>query len=224
MEQVVRALEQVAVDGDLCVELAHHTRKAAGNELSADDARGASASVDAARSVRVLSRMSTSEAEDAGIDLEERRQYLRVRRDKANMMPAAKATWIRLVSVELPNGDGVDRGDRVQAVEAWTYPEATEGVSADDTAWVRHEVQLRTCRTSSKSPDWLGYALARRLGIEVGDADGPPSLAAKGGRRRVHAILGAWLEQGVLDRAKRRDGTRHEREVFTVGACGEKCA
>ena len=47
--------------------------------------------------------MTSEEAELPKIAPEERRHYLRVLRDKTNLAPPGKATWIRLVSVELPD-------------------------------------------------------------------------------------------------------------------------
>ena len=68
--------------------------------------------------------MTAEEAELPKIAPEERRHYLRVLRDKTNFAPPGKATWIRLVSVELPNGDSTKPGDQVQAVVSLGLPAA----------------------------------------------------------------------------------------------------
>src|SRR5262249_50725518 len=85
MEEVIKqAFEPIALSCNCCVELPHHPRKSAASqqgEISVDDSRGAAAITNAARSVRVLNRMTVREAELPKIEPEERRHYLRVNRD-----------------------------------------------------------------------------------------------------------------------------------------------
>ena len=219
MEQVVAAFARIAETANCCVELSQHTRKpaqGAGGELTADDSRGSGAIVFAARSVRVLNRMTRDEAELPRIEPEERRHYLRVARDKTNLAPPGKATWIHLASVDLPNGD------KVQAVEPWTYPEPCEGVTAEDARWAREEVGRKAYRTTPKSPDWFGYALADRLKFGIGTHGAERTSSERGNRRRVAAILQVWLDRGVLGRERRRDeGTRKEYEYFQPGGADD---
>ena len=131
-------------------------------ELTADDSRGAGAITNAA-SVRVLNRMSAEEAQLPKISVEERRLYLRVSRDKANFMPATKATWFQLVSIGLPNGDDIPPGDQVQAIEAWDYPQPFDNVTTDDMRWARDAARQGSYRHDPRSHEWFGYPLARRL-------------------------------------------------------------
>ena len=68
MEQVIKdGFGDLAARTEVCIELSQHTRKAGNSgrqgDLSADDSRGAGAIVNAARSVRVLNRMTAEEAE-----------------------------------------------------------------------------------------------------------------------------------------------------------------
>jgi hypothetical protein len=226
------AMEQIIKDGfgdmaarcDICIELSQHTRKSTQGrqgDLTADDSRGAGAIVNAARSVRVLNRMTEDEALLPKITPEERRHHLRISRDKTNLAPPGKATWIHLLSVELPNGDDPQHGDDpqlgdfVQAAESWDYPQAFAGVTADAMRWARDEVQRKAYRTSSRSPDWFGHALAAHLDLKIGD---PDSLEQKGNRKRILAIISTWVANGVLVKEKRRDeGERKDFEYFTPG-------
>jgi RecA-family ATPase len=66
---VCRQLAMIADETGCAIELVHHTRKSSAgqSEHTADDARGASAIIAAARSVRVLNRMTRDEAAKAGI-------------------------------------------------------------------------------------------------------------------------------------------------------------
>ena len=159
--------------------------------------------------------MTADEAELLGVEPEERRHYLRVARDKTNLLPPGKATWIHLTPVDLPNGD------RVQAAEPWTYPEPDASVTADDARWAREEVGRNAYRTSPRSPDWFGHALAGRLKLYVGDPGGDRGPEEKSGRRRVTAILKGWEKRGVLARVTRPDGSRRPKEFFVLGKAKE---
>jgi hypothetical protein len=212
MEQVIKdAFGEIAARTNSCVELSQHTRKGGQGrqgELTADDSRGAGAIVNAARSVRVLNRMTEAEAELPKIATDDRRRYLRVVRDKTNLLPPGKAAWLRLVSVDLPNGDGMKPGDQVQAVESWDYPQPFDDVSADDMRWAREAVRQGDYRADSRSPDWFGRALAERLGI---DPDDP------GDRRKLNAVIGEWRRKGVLAVDTRKDENRRDRAFFVPG-------
>src|SRR5262249_24221907 len=121
MELVIKgAFERAADATNSCIELSQHTRKPAPRaEITADDSRGAGAIVFAARSVRVLNRMTKKEAQMPKIEGQDRWLYLRVSRDKVNLVPPGKASWVHLAEIELPNADEDAAGDRVQVIEAW---------------------------------------------------------------------------------------------------------
>jgi hypothetical protein len=216
MEQIIKdGFGEIATRTNCCIELSQHTRKwsqGRTSELTADDSRGAGAIVNAARSVRVLNRMTAEEAKLPGITEENRRQYIRVARDKTNLAPPGKAMWVHLVSVGLPNGDDVLPGDQVQAVESWKYPNPFEDISVADMQWVRREVQVKSYRKDSRSPDWLGLALAKRLKLNP---------EGKTDRAKINAILSMWVRNGVLAVEKRKDDNRHERQYYVAGSWNE---
>src|SRR5262249_26329100 len=91
MEQLIKGgFGELAVNGNCCVELSQHPRKSPQGqygEIGVNDSRGAGAITNAARSVRVINRMTAQEAELLDIAPEERRLYLRLDRDKANLAP-----------------------------------------------------------------------------------------------------------------------------------------
>jgi hypothetical protein len=215
MEQVIKdGLGEIATRTNCCIELSQHTRKSSHGqhgELTTDDSRGAGAITNAARSVRVLNRMSAEEAQLPKISAEERRLYLRVSRDKANLIPATKATWFQLVSIGLPNGDDIRHGDQVQAIEAWDYPQPFDNVTTDDMRWARDAARQGSYRHDPRSADWFGYPLARRLGLDP-DAD----------RKKLNAILRTWFANGVLALEIRKDGIRHERQCVVPGNWNEE--
>ena len=111
----------------------HHTRKLAPgqSEVTIEDARGASAIIGAARSSRLINRMTGAEAANVGLSEVERQSYFRIGRAKANRAPPEASTWARMVSVAVPNGDNVG------ALEAWQYPDAFANVTTADMYAIR---------------------------------------------------------------------------------------
>jgi hypothetical protein len=110
--------------------------------------------------------------------------------------------------VELPNSDGSRPGDDVQAVEAWEYPAPLDGVTAADMHWIRETVRQGEYRRSPRSPDWVGYPLAKRLGLDAED---------RGHRSKLNAVLAVWFANAVLATELRKDDKRREREFVVPG-------
>jgi AAA domain/Bifunctional DNA primase/polymerase, N-terminal len=122
--QVAEVAEQFSDIASVCdsaIDIVHHVRKiqngVSEKEFTSEDSRGGGALRAAVRALRVYNRMTTDEAEEAGIKKDLRGFYLRVDRGKANYLPpAVKSTWFHLASVLLDNGDDVG------AIEPWTFP------------------------------------------------------------------------------------------------------
>ena len=103
IDAVVKTWAKIADTTGCAIDLVHHVRKTGGAEITAEDGRGASALVAAARSVRVLNVMTDDEAARAGVD--NRRSYFRVDNGKSNLAPPPdKSDWFRIVSQPLGNG------------------------------------------------------------------------------------------------------------------------
>ena len=68
IDLVAKTFGRIAEKANCAVELVHHVRKTNGAEITAEDGRGASALIAAARSVRVLNPMSKEEAASAGVE------------------------------------------------------------------------------------------------------------------------------------------------------------
>jgi hypothetical protein len=212
MEQMVQtAFGGLAERRNCCIELCQHTRKssqaARDGDLGVDDSRGGGSITNAARSVRVLNRMSKEDAKLPGFDDEERRQYLRVSQDKTNMLPASKASWIKLGSQQLPNGPDGGPGDNVQVVEKWNYPAPFDGVTVADLNWIRSAVLQGTYRKHRRSPDWVGKLLAKRLRLDV---------EKKSDAERISQILRKWFAERVLATAVRRDEKQRKDYEYIV--------
>lgn len=101
MDHVMQIAKKLAADSNIALLLVHHTRKDATGNV--DDAfRGASAVVNAARGVILLTRMSKQESEKLNIGCDERTRYFRMDFGKHNYgLPSADASWFRNESVTL---------------------------------------------------------------------------------------------------------------------------
>jgi hypothetical protein len=210
MDAVVRKFGAIAEMTRSAIDLVHHTRKPASGqtEMTVDDARGARAVIDASRAARILNRMSPKQAEDAGIEPEDRWRYFRSDTGKANLAPPDIAVWSALTSVVLPNSDNVG------VVEPWAYPNAFMGVSPEDARWIRELTRDEPNYIyHSNAKDWIGLALAERLGLDPED---------KADRVKLKKILKVWLNKGVIALDERVDpNTRHKRGFVVPGARDE---
>lgn len=201
------AKEWAALAGrcNCAVELVHHSRKTGGAEVTSEDARGSSALLSAARSGRVLNRMSTEMREQAGLK-EDDPTVFGVDRDKANLAPAGKRAWIRMVSVELGNGDSVG------VAEQWEFPDAFAGVLVKDLLAIQNQIAKRCDqgqppRFSDKAgDDWVGHIVAEFLDLD-----------AHSDRRRINKILSDWIRSGALRKAELMDQHRKMRPCVEVG-------
>jgi hypothetical protein len=125
MERVAKMWAKIADETNCSIELVHHSRKTGGAEVTVEDGRGAGALLAAVRSARVLNPMSQDEANKAGI--ENRRLHFRVENGKANLVrPVDQATWYKLASVDLANGDDVG------VVTPWEWPNPFDGITVAD--------------------------------------------------------------------------------------------
>lgn len=116
MDAVVKYFGKIANETRAAISIVHHTYKMPHGTGAGDQntARGASAIVNATRISSTMTIMSVKEAETMRIPPEERRQFIRLDNAKGNMSPPAfGATWFKLHSVRLYNGDSVG----VMAVE-----------------------------------------------------------------------------------------------------------
>jgi len=164
MAAVVREWANIANEVACAVELVHHVRKGGGNgqEPSADDARGASAIVNACRSMRLLVGMTADEAARASVD--DRRRFFRVTNGKANLsLHGSAGQWRELVSVNLGNGNG-GPDDQVGAVAPWRMPDASDLASQVALAAILEKLRKGEWRADAQATAWAGRAVADELG------------------------------------------------------------
>lgn len=204
IDAAARQWVRIAEETGCAIELVHHVRKNSGTEqLTVDDARGASSLIAAVRSARVLNRMAQDEGEKAGVD--DHRLYFRVDNGKSNLAPPMAATWRRFVSVSLDNGP---TPDFVGVVEAWKWPDPFDGVTTADLMAVQKRISDGQWRESDKATDWAGRAVAEVLGLDPSD---------KAVRASVRRMIKTWVSTGALRVVERQDKERHKRPYIEVG-------
>ncbi|UWR32232.1 helicase RepA family protein [Sulfitobacter sp. W027] len=183
------------------IELVHHTRKTNGVEATTEDSRGGSALLAAARSGRVLNRMTADEREQAGIQPDDLTTYFTVTRDKSNLAPVGKRTWRRMVSVELANGESVG------VAEVWEWPDTFDGFTGKDLLAVQHAIEGKHPRYSDQSgKDWAGVIVADVLGLD-----------ALKDKRRIKKMIEAWLHSGALVKGSKTGPIRKPVPTIEVG-------
>ena len=205
IDLVAKEWARLADRTNCAIELVHHTRKTGGVDATTEDGRGSTALVAAARSARVLNKMSDEMREQAGVKSDPATIF-GIDRDKANLAPAGARAWIRMASVDLGNGD------QVGVAERWEFPDAFAGVQVKDLLAVQNEVQRRwdanrPPRFSDQSGvDWVGHIVAEMLELDVEDD-----------KRRIKKILSDWMKAGALRKAEYEDEHRKKRPCVEVG-------
>ena len=214
IDMVAKTFGRIAGRATCGVEGVHHVRKTGGAEVTAEDSRGASAWVAAARSVRVLNRMSDDEAAKAGVADDERRSYFRVGIDKVNLAPPSKAVWFNLANVGLGNGSGggIDDQDYVGVVTSWKWPDAFAGVTASDLDAVKARVASGDWRKDPQAHAWVGKAVAEVLGLDASN---------KTHRAKINALLAAWIKSGALVEVEGLDAARRPRLFVKAGEANQ---
>ena len=188
MNQVIKALRDIAHRTEASIEVVHHTRKLNGADTSMDDARGASALQGGVRSMRTLSRMQKSDAEKLGI--EDHYRYIRVDDAKNNLAPSSGAWWVRLKSVGLPNGPNLTIGDEVGVVEGWQYPKFNTGTYTNEQLEnVKKALGNEWHRSHPRATNWVGHIIAPHLGLDSTN---------KQGVRRLECFIHNAVAKGAL--------------------------
>jgi hypothetical protein len=179
-------MRRMASSTAVALGLIHHTRKIApGVTATIDDGRGGSALRGTARFNRLLISMTEDEAIKAGVV--NHRHFMRIGDMESNLAPPSSNVnrWFEKVSVPIPNGSDVG------AVKAWQWPDAFAGVTAQDAARVRSEIDRmpEPPRHDVRSAGWVGAVVADVLGLDLGTASH---------KARIKAMIQKWVETDVL--------------------------
>ncbi len=212
---VSNIFKAIADETSCSIELIHHTRKLSGQDATAEDARGASGLVGAARSVRAISRVAKDAVERHGIR-DDHRRFFFFGDGKSNLTPPPdNNSWRRLASVPLNNAsEDYPLGDEIGVVEAFTPPDPFDGIGG----YQLKQVQTcmikgdKRCRKSAQSNDWLGYLIAEVCDLET---------SQKPDRARISKIIKVWLENEAIVEDTVKDRSRHDVPGYIVGNYAE---
>lgn len=209
---VCRLLSRIAEAGHVAVAVAHHYRKGPNPAGNIDGARGARSLIDGARIALTLQSMTAEEAASMRIPESERLRLVRLDDGKLNLTPAGEARWFRLVSVNIDNATGdYPRGDNMQAIEAWTPPDAFEGLSAELLNRVLDTIDAGMPEGQRFSPH---NAAKDRAAWRVVQSHAPNKS-----EQHCRAIVKAWLQSGLLTVVEYKSATdRKPRKGLAVNA------
>jgi hypothetical protein len=205
MARVASEITRIAQASGAVILVLHHLRKGATGE--ADDFMGATSLRATFRSVRVLVRMSAKEAEDLGLPPRQAWRYSRIAGTKENYAPPPElATWFKLESVALNNGDELyPEGDNLQVITVWEPPTAFAGLSRDEIADIFAAIRAGPPDAPREfySPDirakrWVGKIVMTKTGKPKGEAE---------------RVIRGWLHTQTLIKDKYYS---HERREETV--------
>jgi hypothetical protein len=199
--------------GGCAIGLAHHIRKTTAAEFTAQDARGAGAMINAARSCLVLQRMSKEAAEELQIEECDRKRYFSVYDDKNNKAPpAVSAEWYEFVSVGLGNADVGSDGpeDDIGAIQRWSAPNVFGGVTSRQLYHIQTLIEKNPnqARKHSTANQWVGKLVARVLDW---------NLDEKGTEARIKKMVSTWLATGALRTVERLNEKRETVPYVEVG-------
>jgi hypothetical protein len=215
IDNVAKLWAQIADRTNCSIDIVHHLRKLADREATVEDARGAVALIGAARSVRVLNRMSPDQAKEAGLTETERFGYFNINHGKSNLTPmSSKLEWRYLEGVPLGNGQGMTKPqDFAPVVAEWKWPsseEVAERVTPEQRERIVSLLGGQAYKLARQAKEaWAGMAVMAAMDL---DPDDKASAGVAG------ATLRALLTEGVLMVDERRDERSRTIQKYVVAA------
>lgn len=213
IQQAAGAWKTLAQRAGVAIGLAHHTRKANGREMTAEDSRGGDALVSKVRDARALNPMSDTDATALGIARGERHGYFSTGTGgKSNMAPKSdRKTWFQIVSVGLGNSQRLSEPeDRVAVVTKWEAPKPVEDVSPLDVARladIMGEQDWRADWRARTHEQWIGRAVSEAF--ELGSEDGWEG--------RARPLIAALEARRIIIRTTALNEWRKSMPVFRLG-------
>ena len=210
IDAVAKTWTMIADVTNTAIDLAHHTRKTGGAEVTVEDGRGAVALLNAVRPARVLNVMTEDEAIKGGV-IDGRRRYFRVTDGKNNLaLPADKADWFRsTVGQILATVTRTTRRPRRQ--HGGRHGVAVAGPARrGDGRGLREGRPPRSGPASGGQQPGQGMGRARR-----GQGAGAGRRHEEGlDRTKVTGMVNSWITMGALVVVKRQDPVRRKTKDF----------
>ena len=200
IQAVVAMFRKLARLTGAAIHIIHHVRKGNGEDATVDSVRGAGSLIGAARSARVINKVTEDEAARLGVEEKEARGIMRVDDGKANLAPPAeKAVYRRMIGVQLPNDEWVG------VATEFKLPDLFENITTKMTRQVQDivagaEANEEPLRAHPAAKQWIGNAIGHVIGLD------PDS---EGDKKKLTHIIKTWIKSGVLKNEKvpsKRDG------------------
>lgn len=214
IDKVAKLWGHIADRTNSSIELVHHLRKLNDKEATIDDARGAIALIGAARSVRLLNRMSKEDASAAGVPPQDSSSHFYIISGKSNMTKQDnRRDWRLLESVGLGNGAGLTKPqDRVGVVTSWVFPSREEiaasaagEVTAEQVEMILVRLENQTWKPARNSGSWAGNLVMEVLGLDSSNKDN---------RDHANRILAGLLGDRTVTIEEEKDHHRHDQKVI----------
>lgn len=211
IDKVAKLWAQIADKTNCAIDIVHHLRKLADREATVEDARGAVALIGAARSVRILNRMSASQAKDANLTEADRFGYFSINHGKSNLTPlSSRMDWRYLEGVPLGNGRGLTKPqDFAPVVTEWTWPsleEQMQEILPEALVAIKKRIGGGDYWVSEQSKDnWAGIIVADILKVNLDD---------KTEKSRIVRLLKYWEKNGHFTTELRPDERRKQRSAY----------
>lgn len=194
IDLVVKEWGKIADEGNISVELIHHTRKETeGARLGAESFRGGKSFIDGVRHARILEPMDEGAAASYGIV--NPRAYFKVETVKANLSPGSSSSeCYEMMSVELGNGDSV--GVPVSRSPQKQFLEPSEEQMED----ILQKLAGGEFRQHDTASEWAGKIVAEVMNLDFG-----PGLSKKNRspsqnvtRKQIISLLKHLESEGTL--------------------------
>jgi hypothetical protein len=205
IQVVVAMFRAIARNANCSVTLVHHTRKGNGEDANVDSIRGAGSLIGAARTARIINKISVEDAMQLGFPEDQATGMFRVDDAKQNLAAATdKSLYRRIIGVQIANGEWIG------VCISMKKPDHFDSITTKDAMRVQRVVGKQAesdpYRENVQSKQWVGVAIAQELGLDIDE---------QAVKTRVKAIVRTWVKTDVLRIDKVQDG-RTGREVPAV--------
>lgn len=198
--------------------LVHHVRKGNGDDATVDSVRGAGSIIGAARAVRVMNRISESDALSLGIPHSEARGIFRIDDGKANLAPPAeKALYRRMIGVKIDNDEWIGVTTQYDLPDEWS------GMSEQVVNDMLRTIE-RGIPTEDNSEEYYSARSqdkARWVGRVIMDW---PFQKAEDFKSEIQAkqIIKSWLASGLLEEIEYFSATQRKKRkgITATGRVG----
>jgi hypothetical protein len=92
-------------------------------------------------------------------------------------------------------------------VVAWKWPDPLDGMSGGHFEAAAAAIRASRWREHNQAKDWVGYAIAKALAIDLDD---------KAGKAKVNGLIKIWISQGSLVIVEEPDEKRMLRKYVRV--------